>query len=58
MKLQTRLMIENMSDLMFISINKPPVKDFNAQLYVQIGQGDDRLAISNPRNKKKPNKNK
>lgn len=55
-KLRTRLIIENVSDLMFISINKPPIEDFNAQLYVKIGQIDDRLTVSTLRDKKQTRK--
>lgn len=34
--LRTRLTIENVSDLMFISINSPTVEDFNPRPYVKI----------------------
>lgn len=49
--LRARLTIENVSDLMFISINGPPVADFNPRPYVKIWLQDHRSASSAPRGK-------
>jgi len=48
--LRTRLTIENVADLMFISINGPPVQDFNRP-YVKISLRNHRPADSAPRGK-------
>lgn len=49
--LRTRLTIENVSDLMFISINGSPVEDFNPRPYVKIWLRNHRSADSAPRGK-------
>lgn len=49
--LRTRLTIENVSDLMFISINGPPVEDFNPRPYVKIWLRNHRSAESAARGK-------
>lgn len=54
--LRTRLTIENVSDLMFISINGPTVEDFNPQPYVKIWLQHHRSADSAPRGKAKKKK--
>ena len=51
--LRTHLTIENVSDLIFISINDPPVEEFNPQPYVKIWLRDHRSANSAPRGKEK-----
>lgn len=51
--LRTSLNIENVSDLMFISINGPSVADFNPRPYVNIWLKDHRSAVSAPRGKER-----
>ncbi|XP_060871359.1 E3 SUMO-protein ligase KIAA1586-like [Metopolophium dirhodum] len=51
--LRTRLNIENVSDLMFISINGPSVADFNPRPYIKIWLRDHRSAVSTPRGKER-----
>ncbi|XP_025198296.1 E3 SUMO-protein ligase KIAA1586-like, partial [Melanaphis sacchari] len=51
--LRTSLNIENVSDLMFISINGPSVADFNPRPYIKIWLRDHRSAVSTPRGKER-----
>lgn len=51
--LRTRLAIENVSDLMFISINGPSVENFNPQPYVKVWLREHRSAESASRGKKR-----
>lgn len=55
--LRTSLNIENVSDLMFISINGPSVVDFNPLPYVKIWLKDHRSAVSAPRGKERQESN-
>jgi len=48
-----RLTIENASDLMFISINGPPVEDFSPKPYVNVWLRDRRSTLSAPRGKER-----
>jgi hypothetical protein len=54
--LRNRLTIKNVSDLMFISINGPPVEDFNPRPYVKIWLRNHRSADSVPRGKEQKKK--
>ncbi|XP_060842821.1 E3 SUMO-protein ligase KIAA1586-like [Rhopalosiphum padi] len=51
--LRTSLNIENVSDLMFISINGPSIADFNPRPYIKIWLRDHRSAVSTPRGKER-----
>jgi len=51
--LRIRLTIKNVSDLIFISINGPPVEDFSPQPYVRVWLRDHRSAVSAPRGKER-----
>ncbi|KAL4122948.1 hypothetical protein QTP88_015189 [Uroleucon formosanum] len=51
--LRTSLNIENVSGLMFISINGPSVADFNPRPYIKIWLRDHRSAVSTPRGKER-----
>lgn len=44
--LKTCLTIENVLDLMFISINDPPVENFNPQPYIKVLLRDHKSAKS------------
>ncbi|XP_050443891.1 uncharacterized protein LOC126847627 [Adelges cooleyi] len=50
--LRTRLTIENVSDLMFIFINGPPIADFNPRPYVKVWLREHRSAVSALRGKR------
>jgi len=52
-ELRIRLTIENVSDLMFISINGPSVEDFSPQPYVKVWLRDRRSAVLTPRVKER-----
>jgi len=47
-ELRTRLTIENISDLMFISINGPLVEDYSPQQYVKVCLQDHWSVVSAP----------
>jgi len=54
---RTSLNIENLSDLVFISINGPSVANLNPRPYVKIWLKDHRSAVSAPRGKERQKSN-